>query len=186
MYILASILLVLAAGLIVVTWPEPSVHRAPASSGRPDLDAAASDPIVAVKEQIENKHPGTYFILAHRLFGMGEKDEAVVWFYVGLIRYRSYLAGPDGAGDAGEFASLWDMVERPINDHAFGDIPCLAAAIGRALVWDDVHADPYSPKGGQRHQVRSALRRMRAEMLARQDAFRPVRAGNAPQLSLCL
>jgi hypothetical protein len=175
MYILASIFLAVAAGLIFLTWPAPAPRRAP--TGREsDLDAALTDPIAAVKTQIENKHPATYFILARRLFAGGEKDDAVFWFYVGLIRYRSHLAGPGCQGEGARFLDLWEAVERPINDHAFGDIPRLAAAIGRALVWDDMHADPYAPRGAAREEVRSGLRRLKAEVLARQDALRAARA----------
>jgi hypothetical protein len=175
MYILASILLALAAALILFTWPEPTPLPAPASR-ESDLDAAVTEPIAAVTAQIESKHPATYFILAHRLFAGGEKDDAVFWFYVGLIRYRSYLAGAGGRGEGARFLELWEAAERPINDHAFGDVAGLAAAIGRALVWDDMHADPYAPRGMARDQVRSGLRRVKAEMLARQHAFRAARA----------
>ena len=172
MYILASILLVAAAALLFFTWPAPLPHRVQASAEASDLDAALSDPIAAVKEQIENKHPATYFVLAQRLFAMDEKDEAVFWFYVGLIRYRGYLAQPLGASEAAQFQALWDAVERPINDHAFGDIPALAAAINRALVWDERRADPYVPQAAARDRVRNSLRRVRFELLARRDAFR--------------
>ena len=176
MYIILSILLVLAAALIFFTWPAPTPHRAPGREEKSDLEAARSDPIAAVREQIEYKHPATYFVLAERLLAMGEKDEAVFWFYVGLIRYRSYLVVPQCEGEGARFLDLWEKVERPINDHAFGDVPALAAAIGRALVWDDMHADPYAPKGTARDQVRSSLRRMKAELLTRRDALRPARA----------
>ena len=175
MYILASILLVVAAGLIFFTWPAPAPPPAP-TSRESDLDAAVTDPIAAVTTQIENKHPATYFILARRLFARGEKDDAVFWFYVGLIRYRSYLAGAGCQGEGTRFLELWEALERPINDHAFGDIVGLGAAIGRALVWDDMHANPYAPRGAARDHVSNGLRRMKAEMLARQDAFRAARA----------
>jgi hypothetical protein len=180
MYILASIFLVVAAAFIFLTWPAPTPHETPASMQTSDLEAARVDPIAAVKEQIENKHPATYFVLAQRLFALGARDEAVFWFYVGLIRYRGYLTGAHDAGEAERFHSLWEAVERPINDHAFGDVAALAAAIGRALAWDEMRTDPYTAKPGARDQVRIGLRRMRLELLARRDAFRAARAGAAP------
>jgi hypothetical protein len=170
MYIRASVLLVAAAVLILCTWPEPKLSAAKplVRSAVPcsDLDAAQTDAIAAVKEQIENKHPATYLILAQRLSATGAKDEAIFWFHVGLIRYRGYLAGEAGAGEAAQFRALAAALERPIKDHAFGDVPALAAAIGRALAWDERHANPYVPRGGN-ERVRSALRRMRLELLAR-------------------
>jgi hypothetical protein len=39
-----------------------------------------------------------------------------------------------------------------------------------------MHADPYAPNGTARDQVRSGLRRMKAELLTRRDALRPARA----------
>jgi hypothetical protein len=176
MYILASILLVAAAALILFTWPAPRSYRASAHVDASDLDAALSDPIAAVKAQIENKHPATYFVLAQRLFALDQKDEAVFWFYVGVVRYRGYLAGPLGACEAQQFQALWDAIEPAINDHAFGDIRALAAAIARALAWDEVRPDPYVPQAVVRDRVRNGLRRLRFELLARSDTFRPARA----------
>jgi hypothetical protein len=174
MYILASFVLVAAAVLILVTWPAPR-YRAPAAVEASDLDAALSEPIAIVKEQIENKHPATCFVLAQRLFTLGHKDEAVFWFYVGLIRYRGYLAGPLGTHENAQFQALWQAVERAINDHAFGDIGALAAAINRALAWDETHPDLYVPQAAVRERVRNGVRRVRFELLARRDAF-PARA----------
>jgi hypothetical protein len=174
-YILASILLVAAAALILFTWPAPRSHRAPARVEAGDLDAARADPIAIVKEQIEYKHPATYFVLAQRLFALGHKDEAVFWFYVGVIRYRGCLAGPLGARETPQFQALWDAIEPAINDHAFGDIRALAAAINRALAWDEMRPDPYVTQAAVRERVRNGVRRVRFELLARCDGFR--RAG---------
>jgi hypothetical protein len=171
MYILASIVLVAAAALVFFTWPAPEPHRAAARAEPSDLAAARADPIAAVKEQIHNKHPATCFVLAQRLFARGAKDEAVFWFYVGLIRYRGYLAGEPDAREAEQFLALWDAVEPPINDHGFGDVARLAATIARALAWDETHADPYAAPGA-RERVRGALRRLQFELLARRAGFR--------------
>jgi hypothetical protein len=172
MYILASIVLVAAAALIFFTWPAPRSYRPSAPVDASDLDAAWVEPIAIVKEQIEVKHPATYFVLAQRLFALGGKDEAVFWFYVGVVRYRGYLAGPLGASEAAQFQALWETVEPAINDHAFGDIRALAGAINRALAWDEMRPDPYVPQAAVRDRVRNALRRLRFELLTRRDAFR--------------
>jgi hypothetical protein len=184
MYILASVVLVAAAALVLLTWPAPRRPRAPARVEAGDLNAAMSEPIAVVKAQIEYKHPATYFVLAQRLFALDQKDEAVFWFYVGLIRYRGYLAGPLGAGEAVQFQALWDAIESAINDHAFGDIGALAAAINRALAWDELRPDPYVPDAAVRDRVRNGLRRMRFELLARRDAFRPAGPGLARDMAL--
>ena len=40
-----------------------------------------------LKAGIERKHPATYYILASKLFADANKDDAVLWFYVGQLRY---------------------------------------------------------------------------------------------------
>src|SRR3954470_23971828 len=41
---------------------------------------------------IEAKHPASYIMLAAKLFQAGRRDDAVFWFYLGQLRYRTHLA----------------------------------------------------------------------------------------------
>ena len=135
-----------------------------------------------IEAGIEGKHPAAYLILADKLFEAGERDRAVFWFYLGQLRYRTYLQArptlPPHA-DPALFASLFEMVGRRINPYAFGDIPALARVIDQVLAWDASHDDTYAPKertAPERAQVRQGLARLRDDILARQEEIRADRA----------
>jgi hypothetical protein len=155
----------------------------PAAAQRAPAAAAdtASQSVPQLIENIERKHPVTFYVLAKRLFEGEQKDEAVFWFYAGQIRYRAYLKhNPrlDPSGEPALFASLSEVIGRPINEYAFGHLPSLAAAIDRALAWDAAHADPYAPKGAGREEVVNGLRAMKAQVLATAADIRKQRAAN--------
>ncbi len=105
--------------------------------------------IPAMKATIASQHPAAYYELATRLFGEGQQDEAVFWYYAGQLRFRIHLAchpelKPDG--DPAVFASLTEAVGRPINEYAFGDPPALAETIGKVLDWDAATENGFTPK----------------------------------------
>jgi hypothetical protein len=130
---------------------------------------------------IAREHPAAYYVLARRLFEEGKKDEAVFWFYTGQIRFRSRLLSYPNLPKDGEpavFSSLSEMVGRPLNEYAFGDIPKLATIIDRALAWDEAHVDPHAPKGRVRDGVRSGLAKMKTDIVARADEIRATRTQN--------
>jgi len=129
---------------------------------------------------IEKKHPAAYYALAKKLFEQGEKDEAVFWFYAGQIRYRAYLLGHPELpldGDPALFASLSEVVGRPINVHAFGDIAGLTKTIDRALAWDATNPDPFS-KEPEREKSRGGLSGMKAQILSTAGEIRATRTKN--------
>jgi hypothetical protein len=100
---------------------------------------------------IESAHPATYYVLARRLFEEGRRDEAVFWFYLGQLRYRVHLtARPklDPTGDPALFSSLSEVVGRPLNEYAFGDLPRLVKTIDEVLAWDAAHPDGFTPRDG--------------------------------------
>jgi hypothetical protein len=143
-----------------------------------DFSDKSTKEMIAV---IAKEHPSSYYMLAMRLFKEGQKDEAVFWFYTGQIRYRARLKTHPNLKPDGEpalFGSLSEVVGRPLNEYAFGDIPKLATIIDRALDWDAKHADPFSPKGEARDGVRAGLVKMKADVLARADEIRATRVKN--------
>jgi hypothetical protein len=85
-----------------------------------------------IRRGIEGQHPAVYYVLAQKLFASGQKDEAVFWFYAGQLRYRFHLRatpGRDPSGDPALFASLSEVIGRPINEYAFGDLDALRATL---------------------------------------------------------
>jgi len=151
--------------------------------------ALAQDPatlsIEQLKNGIENRHPSSLYILAEKLFAGGKKDEAVFWFYAGQLRYRVYLLVNQGkldpSGDPAVFASLSEVVGRPINEYAFGDIPQLVKTIDAVIAWDRSHANALTPRQKYRSeydQIVAGLTQMRDEVVRKADSIRKTRAAN--------
>lgn len=144
------------------------------------LENLAEQSAEQMRTGIETKHPAAFYALAKTLFEAGEKDEAVFWFYAGQIRYRAYLMSnpqlkPDG--DPAVFASLSEVIGRPINVYAFGDIAGLAKTIDRALVWDAANPDGFA-KGPEREKSRSGLSALKAKILSTAGEIRATRTKN--------
>lgn len=137
-----------------------------------------------LKADIERQHPAAYYVLAGKLFEGGEKDDAVFWFYAGQLRYRFHLAAnPDlpPSGDAALFASLSEVVGRPINEYAFGDIAQLTATIDEVLAWDDRTANGYTSKTAHAAAwkgIRDGLGQMRVSIVENADRIRTQRKQN--------
>jgi len=112
--------------------------------------------------------------------GSGRKDEAVFFFYLGQLRFRArLLANPNGDPTGGRalFDALMSAMGPPINQYAFGDIPALLATIDRVIAWDDGHADDYAPPR-TREEAKAGLKKMRADVVSRQDEIRRTRSEN--------
>jgi hypothetical protein len=130
---------------------------------------------------IEGKHPAEYYLLAKALFGSGKKDEAVFWFYAGQLRFRYHLvANPklDPSGDPALLGSLSEVVGRPINEYAFGNVPKLAQIIDSVLAWDEATENGFTPKSAaprEYQEIRSGLDRMKGQILAKQDQIKAQR-----------
>ena len=129
-------------------------------------------PVETLKAQATAIHPAGIYILASKLFQSGAQDEAVFWFYVGQLRYRFYLmASPnlDPSGDPALFSSLQEMLGRPLNEYAFGDIPTLVKTIDRVLDWDKSSPNEFFSKtehAAAWESTRSGLASMRDEVKA--------------------
>ena len=135
-------------------------------------------------EGIEKSHPSAYYKYAAELFQHGAKDEAVFWFYVGQLRYRFHLGvakNLDPSGDPALFASLSEVVGRPVNEHAFGDIPKLAETIDRVMVWDAEHENGFTSKRANAtmlEEIRIGLLGMKEMILKEQENIKAQRKAN--------
>jgi hypothetical protein len=122
--------------------------------------------------------------MAAQMIAGAAKDDAVFVFYLGQLRYRVHLAArpelpPDR--DRALFASLSEVVGRPVNEYAFGDIPALARTIDAVLAWDTAHPDPFTPPDRFRTayaSVRRGLQEMRATIMRDADKIRAQRTTN--------
>jgi hypothetical protein len=177
MFAARSILLVLTLTLMVGFVSPAAAQGATPQSSTPFSKRSTADMLA----NIEGEHPAAYYVLAKRLFQEGKKDEAVFWFYTGQIRFRSRLMSHPNLPKDGEpavFSSLSEVIGRPINEYAFGDIPKLITIIDRALAWDAAHASPFAPKGKVHDGVRAGLEKMKAEVLASAHEIRATRVKN--------
>ncbi|MCO4317727.1 hypothetical protein M8997_011080 [Phyllobacterium sp. 21LDTY02-6] len=146
-------------------------------------DFAAMTP-AELKSNIEASHPAAYYVLASKLFSGGTRDEAVVWFYAGQLRYRFHLAAhPDlpADGDRALLASLSEVVGRPINEYAAGNVEEWASAMQGALDWDEQHDNGFTSKSAyaeQWLQQRAGLAKLRANVRAQAAEIRQQRLEN--------
>ena len=102
----------------------------------PNYDELSIDDL---KTQAPSLHPVGLYILASRLFEAGEKDEAVMWYYAGQLRFRFHLlANPDlpRSGDPALFSAMNAVVGFEINKYAGGHPPSWIQAMHDAVLWD--------------------------------------------------
>ena len=137
-----------------------------------------------LKAGIEKQHPAAYYVLAGKLFAAGSRDEAVFWFYAGQLRYRFHLAAnpklePDG--DPALFTSLSEVIGRPINEYAFGDIDGLRATMEKVLEWDQKTDNAFTSKATHAEEwqsIRDGLGKLREMLPVRADEIRASRKKN--------
>ena len=137
-----------------------------------------------IKSGIEARHPAAYYVLAGKLFGNGAHDEAVFWFYAGQLRYRFHLAANrdlPASGDPALFGSLSEVLGRPINEYAFGDLAQLTDTIDKVLAWDEQSSNGFTSKTANAaawKEVRDGLAKMREYVQANGDQIRAERKKN--------
>ncbi len=150
------------------------------------LPAAAQSPgALSAASALAGEHPAGYYKKAGELFGAGRKDDAVFIFYLGQLRYRVHLQArnaelkPDG--DPALFASLSEVVGRPLNEYAFGDIPVLAKTLDAVLAYDQKNPDTFTPPArfaAAHERTRAGLAAMRTQLLQQADSIRTQRKKN--------
>lgn len=112
------------------SWKPFSVNVGEISERLKSNDATVLKSISEDFKQIKNEAPiETLYILAIRLYDLGEKDLATYWFYTAQMRasvFIGMLESPDmgyGRSYKAAFNSFSKDAGKYINGHAFGDIP---------------------------------------------------------------
>jgi len=154
----------------------------PASAG-PSDDIWSKTP-EQLQKGIENAHPATHYVLASKLFASGRKGDGVFWFYAGQLRYRFHLESNPGLppdGDPALFASLGEVVGRPLNEYAFGRLRTLRSTILRVLDWDEKTVNGFTSK--QQHAtewnaVRAGLKKLLETLEQNADQIRRERTAH--------
>lgn len=139
----------------------------------------------AAVQALAGQHPAEYYQRAAGLFKDGKRDDAVFVFYLGQLRYRVHLIARRDtlppSGDPALFSSLSEIVGRPINEYAFGDIPALARTIDAVLAWDAANPDRFTPPAQftEAHaDIRAGLLSMKNEIVAEAESIRAQRLKN--------
>jgi hypothetical protein len=151
--------------------------------GKATADTTQFDPPPAI-EQLSGEHPAEYYKRAAALFRHGKRDEAVFVFYLGQLRYRARLmAHPDldPSGEPALFASLSEVVGRPLNEYAFGDIPRLLGVLDAVLKYDQGLPDRFTPPSSfpeAWRRARDGLTKLRAQVEKTADEIRATRQRN--------
>lgn len=137
-----------------------------------------------IEAQLPKEHPSAYLLYSARLFHEGKKDEAVIWYYVGSIRYRFDLAtkpGQDPSGDPALFGSLQSVLGEQINRYAGGDPIKWMAQIDQALAWDETTENHFTSKKKFKKElgeVRDGLGKMRKWVESNLDMIKDKRKQN--------
>jgi hypothetical protein len=137
-----------------------------------------------IEEKLLNEHPSEYYKYAAYLWKGGKKDEALFWFYAGQLRYRFHLkANPDldKSGDPALFASLQEMLGKPINMYAGSDAENWVRKIDDVLAWDAEKPNGFTSKEEHREEwekVRKGLADFKEYINTHQDELKNQREQN--------
>ena len=172
MHVLLNVLAAILLSAVVPVSPAPQPD---------DFQRLSADEL---KKGIEKRHPAAYYVLAQKLFASGDRDEAVFWFYAGQLRYRFHLAASPElpkSGDPALFASLSEVIGRPLNEYAFGDLPALDATLDKVLAWDERTDNGLTSKSAHAAEwkdIRGGLGKMREYIRSNADDIRAQRKQN--------
>ncbi len=138
----------------------------------------------AIAAGLNGQHPAAYYTMALTMFRAGRQDDAVFIFYLGQLRFRTHLAARPGLkpdGDPALFGSLSEVVGRPLNEWAFGDMPALLQTLDAVVAYDQRNSDRFtSPtEFPEAHRsTRDGMRGFRRQMEAQASEIRRQRQQN--------
>jgi hypothetical protein len=147
-------------------------------------EAALAQGVPSAARALNGQHPAAYYRKAAELFQSGQKDDAVFVFYLGQLRYRTHLkARPDlkPDGDPALFGSLSEVVGKPVNEYAFGDLKTLDDTLKAVLAYDRTNPDSFTSAEqfpSVHAQQREGMDSMRRQIVARADDIRRQRTSN--------
>jgi ankyrin repeat protein len=104
-----------------------------------------ADMIKAVIESPQSYSPPVLCQLAFTLFAQGDKDEAVFWFYAGVLRARSDAQKSNDIS-ARQGVGVLNMYGQHIHEYAFSDREKLLETIRRVVEWDKATPRDYDPR----------------------------------------
>lgn len=137
-----------------------------------------------IKQNITDKHPVSYIVLAAKLFNDGKSDDAVKWYYVGQMRFSAYLmANPniEPSGDPALYSSLEYVVGTPINEYAGENPEHWVELIEESIKWNAENSNGFTPKSSNREiyaEVEANFIEFRNYVFNNKEKIRKQRAEN--------
>lgn len=133
---------------------------------------------------LNGQHPHLYYQRAIKLFAKRQYEEAIFIFYLGQLRYRTHLAArpqAEGSADSALFGSLSEVVGRPINEYAFGDLAGAVRILDAVMAYDAANPDSFTdPKSfpAAHATTRGGMKRFRDTMVEQAADIRKQRKAN--------
>ena len=144
-----------------------------AALAQPSIDTYPAQPV-----------PASDYEVAARVFQAGDRLVGTCLFYRAQYRARVHLAAKPGLDPSGEpalYASLNEVIGRPINEWAGADVEDWTDAMQCALDWASTHDDPFLPRARYRKahdEVARGLAAFIADTRGSADEIRRQRAAN--------
>ena len=126
-----------------------------------------------VEKSLTESHPSMYIAYAIRQFKSGKQDDAVLWYYIGQIRWKYFLlVNPDPAGES-QLAAVTKDFGQVIGDWAGESTQDWANTIKRALTWDGTNANsmPAKDHPAELEQARKFVEDMRTYVVRNEAAI---------------
>lgn len=103
------------------------------SAPRNDTAIARDLPIDELIQNLEQgrTHPIAMLLLAKRLYDADRRDEAVFWFYLGQLRWRTCLQQNPSCGGREQYGRLFETIGPDLNTHGFRTLAAIAAEPSR-------------------------------------------------------
>lgn len=133
-------------------------------------DSIQKLPNKQIEQNLPDSHPMAYFFYSNKLFQAGKKDPAVMWYYVGQIRFRAnLLAHPElpADQDAAQLAQVNKTLGQTVINWSGSNIHQWTQTIDRALAWDAANPNNFTSKETYAAQLQQA----RDEMVKARDTI---------------
>jgi hypothetical protein len=126
-----------------------------------------------VEKALAESHPSMYIAYSIRQFKSGKQDDAVLWYYIGQIRWKYFLlVNPDPGAEA-QLAQVTKDFGQVIGDWAGESTQDWANTIKRALIWDAANPNsmPAKDHPAELEQARNFVEEMRSYVVRNEAAI---------------
>jgi hypothetical protein len=126
-----------------------------------------------VEKSLTESHPSMYIAYSIRQFKSGKQDDAVLWYYIGQIRWKYFLLLNPDANDEAQLALITKNYGQAVGDWAGESTQDWANTIKRALTWDSANPNsmPAKDHPAELEQARKLVEDMRTYVIRNEAAI---------------